>query len=272
MNGTSQRGGYSECIPIDFYIHKTGTNVGHFATKLHNVNSYKQTTTNFVFLILAEMNKKLVGYLAFFVVLIGGFFYFLFRGTDNWKAKLPTTSYVRPFSFTDQDGNTVTDSRMKGKVTVVEYFFTTCKGICPRMNGSLRKVYEQYKDEPDFMILSHTVQPETDSVARLKFYADSMKIDTRKWLLLTGRKDSLYKAARVSYLLDDPANSVEKINDQFIHTQFMALVDKSGNVRGGVYDALKEDEMKKLVKDIKGLLKEKAGPGGFVNNVFSTNP
>jgi len=89
---------------------------------------------------------------------------------------------------------------------------------------------------------------------------------------VTGREDSLYQAARASYLLDDPANSVEKLDDQFIHTQFLALVDKSGNVRGGVYDALKKDEMKKLTDDIKGLLREKAGPNGFANGVFGNNP
>ena len=218
------------------------------------------------------MSKKLIGYGIFSVVLVGAFFYFVFAGTDNWKAKLPTVSYVKPFSFINQDGKPVTEDKLKGKVTVVEYFFTTCKGICPRMGNSLTKIYEEFKDEPDFLILAHTVQPETDSVARLKFYADSMHLDTKKWILVTGRKDSLYKAARGSYLLDDPANNVEKLEDQFIHTQFLALVDKAGNVRGGVYDALKEDEMKKLSKDIKGLLKEKAGPNGFVNNVFSSNP
>ena len=202
----------------------------------------------------------------------GVFFYFVFAGTDNWRAKLPTVSYVKPFYFTNQDGKTIDEDDLKGEVTVVEYFFTTCKGICPKMNGSLKKIYEEYKGEPDFMILAHTVQPETDSVARLKFYADSMKIDTKKWVLVTGRKDSLYKAARGSYLLDDPANSVEKLEDQFIHTQFLALVDKGGNVRGGVYDALKKDEMEKLSKDIKGLLKEKVGPNGFVNSVFNNNP
>jgi protein SCO1/2 len=212
------------------------------------------------------MNKKLLGYLGFFVLLVGAFFYFLFSGTDNWKKKLPTVSYVKPFSFTSQDNRQITEDDLKGKVTVVEYFFTTCKGICPKMNSSIKNIYEQFKDEPDFRILAHTVQPETDSVARLKFYADSMKIDSKKWILVTGRKDSLYKAARGSYLLDDPANNVEKLEDQFIHTQFLALVDKSGNVRGSVYDALKEDEMKKLSKDISTLLKEKAGPNGFVNN------
>jgi len=218
------------------------------------------------------MSKKAIGYSAFFVLLTIVFFYFVFAGTDNWKAKLPTVSYVKPFYFTNQDGKTVDEEDLKGKVTVVEYFFTTCKGICPKMNKSLQKIYGEYKDEPDFMILAHTVQPEKDSIARLKFYADSMKIDTKKWVLVTGRKDSLYKTARASYLLDDPANSVEKLEDQFIHTQFLALVDKGGNVRGGVYDALKKDEMEKLSKDIKGLLKEKPGPNGFVNSIFSNNP
>lgn len=218
------------------------------------------------------MSKKFMWYGGFFILLTGSFFFFLFVGTDNWRKKLPVTSYVQPFAFTNQDSLQVTEQDMQGKVAVVEYFFTTCKGICPKMNNSMRKIYEQFKDEPDFMILAHTSQPETDSVARLKFYADSMKINTKKWVLVTGRKDSLYKMARISYLLDDPKNNVETIEDQFIHTQFFALVDKSGKVRGGVYDGLKSDEMKKLSEDIAGLLKEKAGPTGFVNSVFSNNP
>lgn len=216
------------------------------------------------------MKRKILGYLVFFIVLTAAFLYFVFRGTDNWKTKLPVVSYVKPFSFTNQDGVKVTERDLQGKVAVVEYFFTTCKGICPRMSGSLKKVYNEFKSEPDFMILAHTVEPETDSVARLKFYADSMKIDTKKWVLVTGRKDSLYNSARSSYLLDDPKNNLEKIEDQFIHTQFFALVDKKGQVRGGVYDALKEDEMKKLSTDIKALLKENSN--GFVNGVFTNNP
>ena len=216
------------------------------------------------------MKRKILGYLVFFIVLTAAFLYFVFRGTDNWKTKLPVVSYVKPFSFTNQDGLKVTERDLQGKVAVVEYFFTTCKGICPRMSASLKKVYNEFKSEPDFMILAHTVEPETDSVARLKFYADSMKIDTKKWVLVTGRKDSLYNSARSSYLLDDPKNNLEKIEDQFIHTQFFALVDKKGQVRGGVYDALKEDEMKKLSTDIKGLLKENSN--GFVNGVFTNNP
>lgn len=218
------------------------------------------------------MSKKLVGYLLFFVLLVGVFYVFLFRGTDKWKTKLPVISYVKPFHFTTQDGLAYTDRDMLGKVCVVEYFFTTCKGICPKMNTNMKTIYEAFKEEPDFMIVSHTCNPGTDSAARLKVYADSMKIDTKKWVLLTGRKDSLYQIARSAYLLDDPKNSVDKIEDQFIHTQFFALVDKDGKVRGQVYDGLKQTELDRLKKDIRLLLAEKAGTGNFVNGIFNNNP
>jgi protein SCO1/2 len=203
------------------------------------------------------MSKKLVVYLVFFTVLLGGFYYFLFRGTDNWKVKMPTLSYVKPFHFTNQDGQTVTDSNLLNKVTVVEYFFTTCKGICPKLNTNMKDVYMMYKDEADFQILSHTCNPETDSVPVLKRYADSLKVDTKKWIFVTGRKDSLYQMARGSYLLDDPKNNVEKIEDQFIHTQFFALVDRNGKIRGKIYDGLKTVEVQQLKTDIGRLLKDK---------------
>jgi protein SCO1/2 len=112
------------------------------------------------------MSRKVMGYIIFFVVLTGAFFYFVFRGTDNWKAKLPTVSYVKPFYFTNQDGKMVDEDDLKGRVTVVEYFFTTCKGICPKMNGSLRKFMSNIKMNRTFLILAHTVQPEIDSVPR----------------------------------------------------------------------------------------------------------
>jgi len=218
------------------------------------------------------MSKKLIGYLLFFVALLLVFYVFLFRGTDKWKTKLPVISYVKPFHFTTQDGQIYTDRDMLGKVCVVEYFFTTCKGICPKMNTNMKTIYAAFKDEPNFMIVSHTCNPETDSAPRLKLYADSLKVDTRKWVFLTGRKDSLYQIARSAYLLDDPKNSVDKIEDQFIHTQFFALVDKDGKVRGQVYDGLKQKELDKLKEDIKKLLAEKAGTGNFVNGIFNNNP
>jgi protein SCO1/2 len=136
----------------------------------------------------------------------------------------------------------------------------------------MKVIAETFKNEPDFLILSHTCDPDRDTVARIKIYADSIKADTKKWIFLTGRKDSLYNIARSAYLLDDPKNNVEKIEDQFIHTQFFALVDKDGKVRGQVYDGLKAEELEKLKIDIRKLLKEKAGTGNFVNSIFNNNP
>ena len=97
-------------------------------------------------------------------------------------------------------------------------------------------------------------------------------MDNHKWVFLTGRKDSLYHAARNSYLLDDPKNNLTDISQQFLHTQFFAVVDKSGHVRGQVYDGLKKDELAQLKDDVKTLLAEKAGPDGFANSIFSNNP
>jgi len=121
----------------------------------------------------------------------------------------------------------------------------------------MKDIYEVYKNEPDFQIVSHTCNPGTDSVPVLKRYADSLKVDTKKWIFLTGRKDSLYLMARGSYLLDDPKNNVQKIDDQFIHTQFFALVDREGKVRGKIYDGLKTLEIEQLKQDIARLLKDK---------------
>ncbi|MBX9734909.1 MAG: SCO family protein [Chitinophagaceae bacterium] len=218
------------------------------------------------------MQKKWLLYLGFFAILTAGFYYFLFRGTDNWKKKMPVLSYAKPFKFTTQEGLPFTQQDLNGKVTVVAYFFTTCKGICPKMNNNMKGIYETFITEPNFQILSHTCDPETDSVAQLKHYSDSMKIDPHKWVMVTGRKDSLYQIARTAYLLDDPKNSVEKIEDQFIHTQFFALVDKEGKVRAQIYDGLKKDEIEKLKKDIRILLTEKQGNGNFINGIFNNNP
>jgi protein SCO1 len=105
----------------------------------------------------------------------------------------------------------------------------------------------------------------------MKRYADSLGIAPGNWWFLTGKKDSLYLAARVSYLLDDPKNGNDKIEDQFIHTQFFALVDKNGRVRK-IYDGLKNEELDELATDIPKLLNEKTNSSNFANAIFGNNP
>jgi protein SCO1 len=202
------------------------------------------------------MSKKRLFYLGFFVVLAVGFYFALtLLIPDFAKRKVAPISFVKPFSFTNQDGKTVTEKDVAGKVYVAEYFFTTCKTICPVMNNYMKLVYAEFKNEDNFLILSHTCDPKIDTVAQMKKYADSLGVDTRKWMFLTGRKDSLYNTARVSYTIDDPANNLKSIDDQFMHTQFWALVAKNGDVIK-IYDGLKESEVRDMMKDAKDLLKE----------------
>lgn len=202
------------------------------------------------------MTKKGWIYVGFFSVLVLVFYFTLTNLIPGFsQKKVAPISTVKAFSFTNQDGQPVTDKDMLGKVFVAEYFFTNCKGICPKMNNNMRLVYDALKEEKDFVILSHTCDPENDSVAKIKWYADSMKVDTRKWIFVTGRKDSLYNMARGSYTIDDPANNLKSIEDDFLHTQFWALVDKAGDVRY-IYDGLKESEVKQLIKRARKLIKE----------------
>ena len=195
------------------------------------------------------MSKKALTYSIFFVVLVVSFFLIV----KPWIKKNDTISVVQPFAFVNQDGKIVTDKDLEGKVYVAEYFFTTCPGICPEMNTNMKKVYEQFKDQENFLILSHTSDPERDSIPVLKKYADSLGVNTSKWIFLTGRKDSLYTAARVSYTIDDPANNLKNVEDDFLHTQFWALV-KNGEVKK-VYDGLKQSEINALIKEIERTLK-----------------
>lgn len=202
------------------------------------------------------MSRKTIFYVIFFSVLVLAFYAVLINVIPGFSnSKLPPISYVQPFSFTNQDGKTITQKDVAGKVYLANYFFTTCKSVCPKMNNEVKKVYEHFKNEKDFLILSHTSDPGTDSAERLKRYADSIGVTTSNWIFLTGRKDSLYRQARLSYRIDDPNNNVVNIDDDFLHTQFLALVNKKGEVVK-IYDGLRKAEIEQLVKDAEKLLKE----------------
>ena len=202
------------------------------------------------------MSKKSILYIIFFLVLVIGFYLTLTYAIPGYlKPRIAPLSVVQPFAFINQDGKTITEKDMQGKVVAVNFFFTTCTSICPRMNNNLKPVYDQFKNETGFLLLSHTSDPERDSAAVLKRYADSLHVDTRKWIFLTGRKDSLYAMARHSYVIDNPKNYVKGTEDIFLHTQFIALVNKKGEVVH-VYDGIKPSEISEMQIEIKKLLKE----------------
>jgi protein SCO1/2 len=242
------------------------------------------------------MKKMWVLYIVAFLLLLTGFYYLVFKNVDFSQSSLPVINdHVQSFSFINQNGKTITEKDVAGKVYVTEYFFTTCKAICPKMNANMRRVYDVYKDEKDFMILSHTCMPETDSVPVLKAYEQKMingklvqkmdasykieydssmksAVQNTNWNFVTGDKSALYRMARHSYLLDNnKGDTTQNIENQFIHTQLFALVDKQRRVRG-IYDGLKEDEIQKLISDIKSLLNERQPAATSVANGFSNIP
>jgi protein SCO1/2 len=202
------------------------------------------------------MSRKSIFFIIFFSLLVIAFYAVLIIVIPGFKkSQLLPVSYVQPFSFTNQDGKTITEKDVAGKVYLVNYFFTTCKSICPKMNNEVKTVYEHFKNSNDFLILSHTSDPGTDSASRLKRYSDSMGVSGGNWIFLTGRKDSLYRQARLSYRIDDPNNNVTNIDDDFLHTQFLALVNKKGEVVK-IYDGLRKTEIAALIKDAEKLLKD----------------
>lgn len=162
------------------------------------------------------------------------------------------------FSFLNQDGKTITQKDVKGKVFVAEYFFTTCGTICPRMNKQMQRVQKKFANNPKLKILSFTVMPEVDTVEQMKLYAIGHKAISEQWHFLTGDKKELYNLARKSFFVLKPAEA-ENLGDagsDFIHTNNFVLVDKGMQIRG-YYDGTSAKDVSVLLEDIKLLLEEK---------------
>ncbi|WP_283637559.1 SCO family protein [Aquaticitalea lipolytica] len=149
-----------------------------------------------------------------------------FLEINNQPKKVPS------FSFTDQNGNTVTNKDYEGKVYVLEFFFTTCPTICPRMNRNLVQIQEEFKGFDNFGVASFTINPEHDTVEVLKTYAESYKITNPNWHLMTGNEEQIYKLANEGFNLytakDDEAEG------GFEHSGNFALIDKNGFIRSRI--------------------------------------
>lgn len=154
---------------------------------------------------------------------------------------------IADFSFTNQNGKTITQKDYEGKIYVADFFFTTCGSICPKMTTNLVEVQKAFINNPKVMLLSHTVFPEIDSVSVLKKYAIKNGVIDSKWNLVTGDKKQIYAIARKSYLavkLGKP----EELYDM-VHTENFVLVDSKRRVRG-FYDGTKKEDIERLIEDI----------------------
>lgn len=159
---------------------------------------------------------------------------------------------VGEFSFTDQKGNVFNQDTVKDKIRVTNFFFARCKGVCPQMNGNLHTaVYKKFKNSPNIVFVSHTVDPDHDTVEVLDIYANNMVTNYKHWYFVTGEYSDIAEVQNQYLLPKADGSSI----DQIAHSQHIILVDKEDRIRGA-YDGLDYAAMKKLEEDIKLLLAE----------------
>mgnify|MGYP000616154137 FL=1 len=155
--------------------------------------------------------------------------------------------HIEDFELYNQDGEHVTKDTVAGRIYIADFFFTTCKNICPKMSDQMKILHDHYYSDDDILFLSHTVYPEADSIPVLKAYAKMYGVDTRKWMMLTGAKQDIYSLARKSYFV--VLTEGDGGERDFIHTENFVLLDKKQRIRG-FYDGTAPEDMERLKTDI----------------------
>ena len=159
---------------------------------------------------------------------------------------------ISDFALSNQQGEIVTKATLKDKVYIANFFFSTCPGICPKMRSNLFKVQEAFMNNDQVVIISHSIQPENDTVEVLQEYAQENDIVANKWHLLTGKRDDIYKLAREDYFANEDLGKY-MANEDFLHTENLILVDKQGYIRG-IYNGLNKASLANMLDDISLLL------------------
>lgn len=160
---------------------------------------------------------------------------------------------IADFQFVDQDSATITNDTFNDKIYVADFFFTSCRTICPIMKTQMLRVYDSIQNDNDVLLLSHTIDPEYDTVGLLHDFAERLGVKSDKWHFVTGAQEDIYKIAQTSYFSTALADNTEP--DGFIHSGAFLLIDKERRIRGK-YDGTKEDEVNRLLGDIKKLQHE----------------
>ncbi|MFA6245761.1 MAG: SCO family protein [Mucilaginibacter sp.] len=174
--------------------------------------------------------------------------------TVNGKEIVDTVYQTIPdFKFVNQYGDTITQNSLKGDIYVADFFFTTCPSICPIMHRNMLNVYNEFKNVPDFKIISHTIDPKHDSVAVMKKYADKLGISGNSWWLLQGNKEQTYELGQKNYLV--AVKQDDGTPGGYVHQGWFVLVDKQKRIRG-YYDGTDEKQVARLIEDIKILRAE----------------
>lgn len=165
-----------------------------------------------------------------------------------------TLFYVIPdYEFTNQTEEKITNDTYKNKIHVVNFFFTSCPGICPIIMNNLLEVQAEFKGASDFMMLSHSLDPKNDSPEVMKNYGERLGADFTMWNLVTGKPEDIHNMSRDGYKL--AAAWDDKAPGGINHTERVTLVDKEGHIRGW-YIGTDREEIDRLIEDIHRLKEE----------------
>lgn len=193
-----------------------------------------------------ETNESRVAYLPFFDEPSFTPHWFL-PESDSLKG----FHHIPDFTLINQDGKSISQSDLVDKICVANFFFTVCPGICPQMTDNMKLLQDEFINDDDLVLLSHSVTPTRDSVTVLKAYADKRGIQSDKWHLLTGDRSIIYNLGRKAYFVEEDMG-ILKSEDDFLHTENLVLIDKNRHIRG-VYNGLNKASIQQLVDDVKSL-------------------
>ena len=172
--------------------------------------------------------------------------------TNNTDIKKKIKHKISDFKFNDHNHNIISNDSIEGKIHVANFFFTSCINICPNMTDNLKLVNDEFFNHPKVKILSFSVMPWIDNEKKLNDYKTYHKIKSNNWHFITGDKNKIYKLARESYFAEEEIGVEIELND-FLHTEYLILVDHKKRIRGIFNGSLKLDAIQ-LISDIKILL------------------
>lgn len=158
---------------------------------------------------------------------------------------------IPEFSFMNQDSVVINNDSLMGKVYIADFFFTSCPDICPMMKTQMLRVYDNFKNVEDFQILSHTIDPEYDTIPLLKDFADKLGVGSKTWHFLHGEKSVVYEVGQKGYMVT--AVEDKSAPGGYIHSGAFILVDRQQRIRG-LYDGTKAEDVDKLMSDLPKLL------------------
>ncbi|MGB1248801.1 MAG: SCO family protein [Chitinophagales bacterium] len=164
---------------------------------------------------------------------------------------------IPPFSFQNQHGQVITNETLEGKIYVANFFFTSCPVMCPKLTEQMSIVQDEFIRDDLVVLVSHTVDPERDSIPKLKAYADNWGAVPGKWQFLTGEKEDLYETAIKGYFLSaaDEQDTTSAAGHEFIHSDRFVLMDPDMNIRG-FYKGTEPEDVKRMMGDMVLLLQE----------------